>query len=451
MNGSNDNTEPAARLHFDLEQPERISLAAACVLAALLAAVIAMAAISVAQASTLRRHAHRRAGDPQAHAAVVGGTTAVPPSYPWLAFVADTQNDTACSGTVISPMVVLTAGHCVEDITTGLLQPASAFEVVTGRLDWSDANSGQLLSVQAVIVNPGYTLTTFGTDAALLVLATPTSAPAIALADSADSASLTTPGTVASIAGWGLTSGSQATPPSSLQWGTTVLQSVGYCTLAEVSDIALFDPAADLCALDTPGDTVSACHGDSGGPLVVMSGATPIEVGITSRGDAQCDPADPTVFTAAAAIESWAEDWIAQYPAPAAVAKKAAAPDPSGGGATASGGTRSYSGRSAQPRGAIALSLNGAGTRIARLALTFALRCPRLRGVYHATAHSIALSGAGGGTAGALHFSRRFRTARHWRVAVSGTVAGGAASGTLSVATGTRGCTTGRVHWTAAS
>src|SRR5579871_4069034 len=55
---------------------------------------------------------------PAAHAAVIGGRPAVRGSFPWLAFLewrgrsGDLVQRT-CTGTVVSPTVVLTAAHCV--------------------------------------------------------------------------------------------------------------------------------------------------------------------------------------------------------------------------------------------------------------------------------------------------------------------------------------------------
>jgi secreted trypsin-like serine protease len=438
--------KPKTRDAHTISSPQRIGLRAA---ALAVVALLAVATAAVAHPSRLAR------GGGVAHAAVVGGQTAIPPSWPWLAFIADTLNDTACSGTVISPMVVLTAGHCAEDITSGLIQPASAYEVVTGRLNWEDPSGGQVLHVQAVIVNPGYTLTTFGTDAALLILSSPTTAPPLTLAGSED-ASLIDPGTVASIAGWGLTSGSATTPPTSLQWGTTTVQNATYCTTAETTDDALFDPAVDVCALDTPGDTITACHGDSGGPLVVDDSAgTPIEVGITSRGDANCDPSYPTIFTSAASISSWAADWIAQYPPPPAALVAAAAPPTSPAPADPPSRPRAgaYSGRTSQRAGHVSLSVASNGASIARVELVFALRCSHggPRGTYSQLVPGSTPLRQGTNSSGTeiWSFARSFNGQHGWHFTLSGTLgANGQASGMLAVRTHARGCGTGRIAWT---
>ncbi len=68
--------------------------------------------------------------------------------------------------------MILTAGHCAEDTTTGSLNPAAGYGVVTDSLDWTDASTRQLSGVSRVIVYPGYNPTTGQGDAALLCLLT---------------------------------------------------------------------------------------------------------------------------------------------------------------------------------------------------------------------------------------------------------------------------------------
>ncbi len=72
---------------------------------------------SVANARTGAHRALRRA-----HTAVVGGQSAEPGTFPWMAYVLDVRGDDVeqCSGTVVAPNLVLTAGHCTENMQTGV-------------------------------------------------------------------------------------------------------------------------------------------------------------------------------------------------------------------------------------------------------------------------------------------------------------------------------------------
>src|SRR5580693_3623820 len=56
-----------------------------------------------------------------AHTSIIGGRAAQAGSFPSLAYVIDIQGRYAyqCTGTVVAPSLVLTAGHCAEDTSTG--------------------------------------------------------------------------------------------------------------------------------------------------------------------------------------------------------------------------------------------------------------------------------------------------------------------------------------------
>lgn len=92
---------------------------------ALLLAVLLSAAILVATAPA-----------PPA-TAIIGGTTAQTGTFPSLAYVVNFQGQLAyqCTGTVIAPSLVLTAGHCAESMQTGTPFSPSGFRVVTGTVD----------------------------------------------------------------------------------------------------------------------------------------------------------------------------------------------------------------------------------------------------------------------------------------------------------------------------
>jgi secreted trypsin-like serine protease len=145
--------------------------------------------------------------DPAARASVIGGEPAAPGTFPWMAFVVDISGNegSACSGTVVAPNLVLTAGHCPVDTETGVTNEAADYRVVTGVVDWTNPER-QVSHVSQVLAYPhmriyGYYDDGWG-DATLLVLSTPTTAPAIPLATRAD-ANLLGGGTDALVAGWG--------------------------------------------------------------------------------------------------------------------------------------------------------------------------------------------------------------------------------------------------------
>jgi trypsin len=283
---------------------------------------------SVANASAARRLAARgHAGHARKfREAIVGGAPAPAGSFPWMAFVVyEGTSSFACSGTVLSPNVVLTAAHCLVDEATGTPYPPGGYSVITGTSDRSDPAAGQLSGVARTLVYPGFALSTLDGDAGLLVLSTPTSAPAVSLATAAD-AGLYQAGTSAAIAGWGETQYGSGQLPAALQWAPTVIQSPDYCQ----ASAGLFD-AQKVCTTDAPSFTDSTCFGDSGGPLVANDvGGRPVEIGITSTGAANCSTSAPDVFTRTDLISTWTGGWVAALaPASSSPLPTGPAPPPS--------------------------------------------------------------------------------------------------------------------------
>jgi hypothetical protein len=161
-----------------------------------------------------------------------------------------------------------------------------------------------------VLVDPNYD-PSGDNDAALLVLAQPTSAPAIALASPSDSA-MWTPGNEAVIAGWGQTSGNGPnSTANALQYPTTVLQDPFYCAAVSTP----FDPNGQICANDDPYFDTSTCFGDSGGPLIANQlqgqAGDPTEIGIVRGSSGTCDPSGVSIFTPVGSVDAWAQPLIA--------------------------------------------------------------------------------------------------------------------------------------------
>lgn len=202
-------------------------------------------------------------------AAVIRGTAAPEGAYPFMAAIVDGDDFQFCGGSVIASQWVLTAAHCVVDTNPS----TTPTYVITGRTNLNNTSQGQRIRVTNIYVHGSYTGN--GYDAALLKLASATTAPAIQLASAADD-NLEAEGTTVRVAGWG-----DQTPTL----GLNSTASLRYTDLRVVSDDNCwtnlgFDAPTGICAEELLTDS---CNGDSGGPLF-FNGATRIQIGIVSYG-----------------------------------------------------------------------------------------------------------------------------------------------------------------------
>ena len=238
-------------------------------------ALIAVLAAGVSEAS------------PRAGKSVIGGTPASIDQWPFVAAVLTPT--TLCTGTVISPTRVLTAGHCVGNPLTMVVRTEST----------SAFSGGEALGVSSVAFAPGFNHT-FDNDLAVLTLKTPTSAIPIQLASAAEDAAYTRAGAPLSEAGFG--------NRNPLLIGK---QRVGLLTATNVS--ARFCPLPAWAICDAGGRigtafrrigrkvkkrTVKAtiCSGDSGGPLVANTPAGPRLVGSAEASTAPPSKRNPFFF-----------------------------------------------------------------------------------------------------------------------------------------------------------
>jgi hypothetical protein len=233
-------------------------------------------------------------------ARVAFGYPANSSDYPWVVgveseFLAPDDTGTVrqwiliCSGTVISPTKVLTAGQCTADL------PAGDTEVIAGRNTLpqnfvDDGSGGFVDGVASTWIDPDYNLKALrdGTgqvpvdDVAVLTLRTPlpSAYPAVVLSSQDDQ----TPygeGISARIVGYGkYGTGSADDLAGTLRTDPIPFASDANCTTRFGS---LYDPTRMVCAGGFNGG-IDACPGDAGGPLLDGD----IEVAITDWGQSPC-------------------------------------------------------------------------------------------------------------------------------------------------------------------
>lgn len=231
------------------------------------------------------------AAAPQTQASpVVGGSPADPGAWPDAAALF-TQQAFACTGTLVAPDLVLTAGHCGFNVT----------EVVLGTVD--HGSGGERLPVARVTAHPDY-FTTF--DVAVVELARPATTPHRLLAlDCIERGWLVTGNEVA-IVGYG------ATDSYAQQWGSVLNEARTVIRDASCADLAsgcnaTVSPGGELVA---GGDGIDSCNGDSGGPLYLLTPEGAFLAGITSRAasPATVPCGDGGIYVRPDAVLDWVED-----------------------------------------------------------------------------------------------------------------------------------------------
>jgi trypsin len=220
--------------------------------------------------------------------AVVGGGNASPGEYPSVAEV--TFGPFLCTGTLIAPDWVLSAGHCGSVTGAAVASPASwPPQLINVRIGGVSQNDGEQRSASRVVVHPDY-LATSGYDISLIQLSQSSTMAPTQVAGAGER-SLWTAGTLETIVGWGATE-EGGDVPDNLQEARVPITTDAYCAGA-YSD---FDPATMVCA-GFPQGGVDTCQGDSGGPMFGRTSAGALRVvGTTSFGEGCARPGKPGVY-----------------------------------------------------------------------------------------------------------------------------------------------------------
>jgi secreted trypsin-like serine protease len=245
------------------------------------------------------------AAAPGSSMAIVGGHDAGP--YPSVARITFGQSF-LCTGTLIAPNWVLTAGHCGSMTGAAVASPASwPAPLINVRIGGHTSSQGEQVPVSQAIVEPNY-LVNSGYDITLLQLSRNAAEAPSPVAGTTETA-LWSAGTSEAIVGWGTTSEGGSTP-SILQEAAVPITTDAYCSGA-YSD---FDPKTMVCA-GFPQGGVDTCQGDSGGPMFgkTATGALRV-VGATSFGEGCARAGKPGVY--ARVGDTILREWIrSQAPA----------------------------------------------------------------------------------------------------------------------------------------
>lgn len=195
---------------------------------------------------------------------IVGGTLA--PAGKWPDTVAVLGNQGSCSGTLIAPDVVLTAGHCVGGMTT----------VIANTLDYN-AQTGQRSTIKSHTAYPNWQ-TTY--DVSVIVLNTPitnvTPRP-VATTDCTMTSFSSKP--AVQLVGFGATD-INAQAPNTKLYEVTVPVTDAACSNATLGCKPAVAPGGEFAAGDGVKDS---CNGDSGGPVYLNTPRGYVLIGAVSR------------------------------------------------------------------------------------------------------------------------------------------------------------------------
>ena len=256
------------------------------------------------------------------HIEIAYGQVAQPGQFPFVVYLELAYN--ACTGSLITPTVVLTAQHCIYD-DNGKEVPLDSIHAYIGDVDYTQATK---YGVKSRILGPYNPTTGYG-DIMLLELDQPVPplTPPVALVPSTfDVASLSS----ATALGWGLLQDQSSSPL--LHYAS--LSHIPPQPCKQVANLLEVAPPPEdhTCfGLDqaTPTNT---CAGDSGGPYVVDDQNNPnttVQVAVTSYGDTKCGAVNQNLDISLS-VAYWRE-WIDKGVAGL------------GGGAVTSGGSESAS------------------------------------------------------------------------------------------------------------
>ncbi len=236
--------------------------------------------------------------------AIVGGTNASPGEYPAVAQI-NFGFMFQCTGTLISPDTVLTAGHCSSLTGVAVASPASyPPQTINVRIGhYQNGTGGEVVPVSRVIMQPNYIGPGATYDISLLKLGRNSTMTPVKVAGSTET-NLWSAGTMETIVGWGVTKEGGSTPKF-LQEAQVPIVADSTCE-SNYADYGGIDETTEICA-GYPQGGVDTCQGDSGGPMFGGSGTGMRVVGSTSWGDGCARKNRPGVYArvGAAPLREW--------------------------------------------------------------------------------------------------------------------------------------------------
>jgi secreted trypsin-like serine protease len=254
--------------------------------------------------------AARASGGPPSE--VIGGADAKAGKWPDVAailFPDGNLDEALCTGTLIAPNVVITAGHCYDPT-----EPLPD-NVLIGTSSLASPGDGETIAIARGIVYPDADNTE---DVAVLVLAQPATRAPRAIATGWAAADIAN-GAAVALVGYGATNSAGDHFIDALQEASSTITDFN-CSVSPGCNTAA-QPAGELGA---GGKGVDTCPGDSGGPLYLTTAYGAFLAGVTSRSydNAHVSCSDGGIYERPDKFIDWIQDvtqaTVTRGPEPAA-------------------------------------------------------------------------------------------------------------------------------------
>ena len=220
---------------------------------------------------------------------IIGGHEVSRGKYPFMASL-QSGGSHFCGGSLYYRDVVITAAHCVNNVTDG---NAAGLSVTIGQTLLSDDIGAQRRGVSAVAVS-----TVPDSDLALIFLDAPVSGVVPVSLPTLGSDALYRPGQFVTVMGWGNTDPDIPFFPDRLRAVDVPLLAHDECAAAYGDDLSTY-----FCA-GARGQ--GACHGDSGSPIIRSIGGRVYQIGVVSFGGLPCAAqGEPAAYVDLSSGELW--------------------------------------------------------------------------------------------------------------------------------------------------
>lgn len=235
--------------------------------------------------------------DTSASARIIGGVEA-DQAYPWMVSIQTGRH--FCAGALIGKNWVITAAHCLENVTSDRLN------LIIGASSLTDLRGAEFRSASWFKQHHNYLESKFHNDIAIIKLTTPSSKTPIKIIDQGLQNSLIQDEQLR-VLGWGLTAeGDKNSVSSKLRQVDISYQGESVCK----NSYGTFGVSnywdSSFCAGEIEGGK-DACQGDSGGPVVVKANEQWALVGLVSWGIGCARSGEFGGYTRVSAFKNWIE------------------------------------------------------------------------------------------------------------------------------------------------